>query len=104
MCFDESKEQPGQAYQCGEAAASKFIPAKPKINLYGEGKTFRTCAYCRVSTDHDAQLSSYELQKEHYRQLAESHPTWDLRAIYADGCVIIALNQQTLGTQGVAPI
>ena len=84
MCFDESKEQSGQAYQRGETAAPKFIPAKPKINLYGEGKVFRTCAYCRVSTDHDAQLSSYELQKEHYLQLAESNPAWDLQTIYAD--------------------
>ena len=84
MRFDESREQPGRADQRGQTAASRFIPAKPKINLYGEGKIFRTCAYCRVSTDHDAQLSSYELQKEHYRQLAESHPAWDLRTIYAD--------------------
>ena len=45
---------------------------------------FRVCAYCRVSTDNDEQLSSYELQLAHYKQLAGEHPNWDLRQIYAD--------------------
>ena len=61
-----------------------FIPAKPKIDFYGDGRVFRTCAYCRVSTDNDAQLSSFELQQAHYTQLIGSHPNWDLKKIYAD--------------------
>ena len=81
-----------------------YIPAKGKADIYADGHIFRTCAYCRVSTDSDMQLSSFELQTEHYRNLAGKHPNWDLRKIYADGCVIIALNQQALGTQGVALI
>lgn len=84
MYTGESREQLRQIYQREEAVAAKFIPAKPKANLYGEGRIQRTCAYCRVSTDNDAQLSSYELQMAHYRKLAKSHPTWDLRKIYAD--------------------
>lgn len=43
-----------------------FIPAKPKIDIYGAERIFRVCAYCRVSTDNDAQLSSFELQQAHY--------------------------------------
>ena len=84
MHAGESREQLRQVYQREEAVAAKFIPAKPKANIYGEGRIFRTCAYCRVSTDNDAQLSSYELQMAHYRQLAKNHPAWDLRKIYAD--------------------
>lgn len=61
-----------------------FIPAKPKIDIYGAERIFRVCAYCRVSTDNDAQLSSFELQQAHYRQLMETHPNWDLKHIYAD--------------------
>ena len=61
-----------------------FIPAKPKIDIYGTERIFRVCAYCRVSTDNDAQLSSFELQQAHYRQLMETHPNWDLKHIYAD--------------------
>ena len=60
------------------------IPAKPKADLYGDNHVFRTCAYCRVSTDNDEQLSSFELQQTHYKHLVQDHPNWELRAIYAD--------------------
>ncbi len=81
---NEERETLRQIYQREEANASKFIPAKPKINIYEADRLFRVCAYCRVSTDNDEQLSSYELQQEHYRQLVGNHPNWDLRHIYAD--------------------
>ena len=84
MRIDEDREQLRRAYQREEVSAAAFIPAKPKIDIYGEGRVFRVCAYCRVSTDNDEQLSSYELQQAHYRQLVGNHPNWDLRAIYAD--------------------
>ena len=84
MRIDEDREQLRQAYQREEVSAAAFIPAKPKIDIYGEGRVFRVCAYCRVSTDNDEQLSSYELQQAHYRQLVGNHPNWDLRHIYAD--------------------
>lgn len=61
-----------------------FIPAKPKIDIYGTERVFRVCAYCRVSTDNDAQLSSFELQQAHYEQLMGTHPNWNLLHIYAD--------------------
>lgn len=80
----EDRDNLRMAYQREEASASKFIPAKPKIDIYGADKVFRVCAYCRVSTDNDAQLSSFELQQQHYQQLVGSHPNWDLRHIYAD--------------------
>lgn len=61
-----------------------FIPAKEKIDIFGPNHLFKACAYCRVSTDSDEQLSSFELQNQHYRQLADQHPNWDLRHIFAD--------------------
>ena len=67
-----------------EGSNKTFIPAKPKVDLYGDGHMFRVCAYCRVSTDNDEQLSSFELQQAHYQQLAQNHPNWSLRHIYAD--------------------
>ena len=72
------------AYQREEATASRFIPAKPKVDIYGADRFFRVCAYCRVSTDNDEQLSSFELQQQHYKQLVGNHPNWDLKKIYAD--------------------
>ena len=80
----EYRDDLRQVYQREEPNASKYIPAKPKIDIYGADKIFRVCAYCRVSTDNDAQLSSFELQQEHYKQLVGNHPNWDLRHIYAD--------------------
>lgn len=61
-----------------------YIPAKPKISPTAREGYFRTCAYCRVSTDNDEQLSSFELQQAHYQKLVNDHPNWDLRHIYAD--------------------
>ena len=82
MAYDD-RESLRQVYQREEATASKFIPAKPKIDINGD-RLFRVCAYCRVSTDNDEQLSSFELQQQHYKQLIGNHANWDLRRIYAD--------------------
>lgn len=84
MKNDENRELLRQIYQREEAGKKTFIPAKPKIDIYEDSRIFRTCAYCRVSTDNEAQLSSYELQHTHYSQLVGNHPNWDLRRIYAD--------------------
>ena len=37
-----------------------------------------------VSTENDEQLSSFELQQSHYKQLVMDHPNWELKHIYAD--------------------
>ena len=62
----------------------RFIPAAEKADIYADGRKYRTCAYCRVSTDSEEQMSSFELQNEHYRNLAGKHPNWNLTRIYAD--------------------
>ena len=81
---NENREELRRTYQKEDSSDKTFIPAKPKVDLYGSEHVFRVCAYCRVSTGNDEQLSSYELQQAHYRQLASDHPNWDLRRIYAD--------------------
>ena len=78
------REELRQIYRREETGEKTFIPAKPKVNPNERDRFFRVCAYCRVSTDNDEQLSSYELQQAHYRQLVQDHPNWDLRRIYAD--------------------
>ena len=49
-----------------------------------EVKRLRVAAYCRVSTDSDAQLESLEAQKSHYEQYISRHPEWELAGIYYD--------------------
>jgi DNA invertase Pin-like site-specific DNA recombinase len=44
----------------------------------------RVAAYCRVSTDSEEQLTSYNSQVIHYKALVESNPEWELVDIYAD--------------------
>lgn len=46
--------------------------------------TYRVAAYCRVSTDKDEQLESFETQKNYYTELIAAEPTWELVNIYAD--------------------
>jgi len=70
--------------QDGTTEGAIFIPAKEKVDIFNENQRLRVCAYCRVSTDNDEQLSSFELQQAHYRKLAEKHPNWDLLHIFAD--------------------
>lgn len=79
-----SREQLRPQYMKDNTVEKTYIPAKPKINPNEKDRFFRVCAYCRVSTDNDEQLSSFELQQAHYRQLAQEHPNWDLRHIFAD--------------------
>ena len=44
----------------------------------------RVAAYCRVSTDKDAQKESLENQMEAFQLRLEEHADWDLVGIYAD--------------------
>ena len=63
---------------------SLFIPAVNKNNIFDENHIFRVCAYCRVSTDSEEQMTSFKLQKEHYEQLSSHHSNWRLLHIFAD--------------------
>jgi len=78
------REQIRKRYQQEDNSEKIFIPAKQKVNPFEKTGEQSVCAYCRVSTDNDEQLSSFELQKAYYRDVAEQHPNWDLQMIYAD--------------------
>ena len=84
MPKNEQREQLRQVYQQIDETNKTFIPARPKADLYGQNHLYRVCAYCRVSTENEEQLSSFELQQAHYKQLAEDHPNWNLLRIFAD--------------------
>ena len=82
--MNSNRESLRQIYRREDNGEKTFFPAKPKINPNEKDRLFRVCAYCRVSTDNDEQLSSYELQLAHYKQLVQEHPNWELKRIYAD--------------------
>lgn len=47
-------------------------------------KTIKVAAYCRVSTDSDAQLESLESQKTHYENYITSRDDWEFASLYYD--------------------
>ena len=81
-----------------------IIPADPKLQK-GDVRSqhLRVAPYCRVSTDSDEQLSSYEAQIEYYTAKIDANPEWTMVRLYADACAIIALTGKTLAARGVAP-
>lgn len=71
-------------YQQTPAKPKEIIPARERDDINSMSRVYRACAYCRVSTDSEMQQSSFELQKQHYEQLASTHPNWNLKKIFAD--------------------
>ena len=64
----------------------RVIPAtrKPEeLHRDHDGK-MRVAAYCRVSTDSEEQLNSYEAQKTYYTQKIQDSPDWEMAGVYAD--------------------
>ena len=49
-----------------------------------EVRRLRLAAYCRVSTDQDDQLHSFENQREYFNNYVSHHPEYQLVGIYAD--------------------
>ncbi|WP_149734583.1 recombinase family protein [Propionispora hippei] len=63
------------------------IPAKANRTSLAENLELqkkRVAAYCRVSTDQEEQLSSYEAQVNYYTNYIEKHPDYKFAGIYAD--------------------
>ena len=44
----------------------------------------RVAAYCRVSTEHEEQQSSLQIQMSAFQEQIDSRPDWELAGIYAD--------------------
>ena len=51
----------------------------------------RVAAYCRVSTDSEEQLTSYQNQMRFYTEMITANPEWEFAGLYADAPVIIGL-------------
>ncbi len=47
-------------------------------------RTKKVAAYARVSTEQDAQQSSYEAQIEYYTEYIQSKPEWEFVGVYSD--------------------
>ena len=67
--------------------APKVITIPPKPEL-AQGKAvqrqLRVAAYCRVSTDNEEQLTSYEAQQTYYTDKIMTNKNWTMAGIFAD--------------------
>ena len=59
------------------------IPAKPEVARASK-RQLRVAAYCRVSTDDEEQLTSYEAQKNYYTDKIMANKEWTMAGIFAD--------------------
>ena len=61
------------------------IPAKPEMQRnQAVQRQLRVAAYCRVSTDDEEQLTSYEAQQVYYTDKIMTNPKWTMAGIFAD--------------------
>lgn len=67
-------------------AQVEIIAANLKQNVINSVKKIikKVCAYARVSTDSEEQLTSYSSQIKHYSEKIKSNPDWEFVGIYAD--------------------
>ena len=59
------------------------IPAKAQMAQQVK-RQLRVAAYCRVSTDDEEQLTSYEAQQTFYTDKIMENPDWTMAGIFAD--------------------
>lgn len=61
-------------------------------------------SYCRVSTDKDDQINSFESQQRYFKEYINRQPDWELYEVYADATVIIGLKQNPTNGRRFSPI
>src|SRR5690554_75858 len=60
----------------------KQVRVIPKLTSMNEKK--KVCAYARVSTEKDVQLTSFETQVSYYTKYILDNPDWEFVGVYAD--------------------
>ena len=63
------------------------IPARRQVGnniKKAEKPKLRVAAYCRVSTDSEEQLTSYEAQMDYYTNYIKSRPEWEFAGVYTE--------------------
>lgn len=68
-------------------APSRLIvipPVRESAQSQAAKRQLRVAAYCRVSTDDEEQLTSYEAQMSYYTNKIASNPDWAMAGVFAD--------------------
>ena len=75
------------------------IPPKKLQEAQQERPKLRVAAYCRVSTQEEEQVGSFDMQVRHFTQRIESNPDWELVEIYQDEGISATTVKKRLGFQ-----
>lgn len=75
-----------------------IIPPQKKTVMLDELPKLRVAAYCRVSTQEEQQVGSFDMQVLHFTKRIEGNPNWVLVEIYQDDTAIMGLNQNPVQT------
>lgn len=67
----------------GERKGRVIMPER-KEYVFQEAAKVRVAAYCRVSTQEDAQAGSFEMQVQHFTSEIENNPNYEMVKIYTE--------------------
>ena len=77
-----------------------IIPPKPELQQTAAvTKQLRVAAYCRVSTQEEQQVGSFDMQIHHFTKRIEANPQWELVEIYQDEGISATTVEKRLGFQ-----
>lgn len=76
-----------------------IIPPKKRLELSGETPKLRVAAYCRVSTQEEQQVGSFEMQIHHFTKRIQANPDWEMVEIYQDEGISATTVEKRLGFQ-----
>lgn len=68
----------------GERKVTVIKPERKEYACQDTAAKLRVAAYCRVSTQEDAQAGSFEMQVQHFKKTIEQNPQYEMVKIYAD--------------------
>ena len=76
-----------------------IIPPKKRLELSSETPKLRVAAYCRVSTQEEQQVGSFEMQIHHFTKRIQANPDWEMVEIYQDEGISATTVEKRLGFQ-----
>ena len=76
-----------------------IIPPQKRWELAEEPPKLRVAAYCRVSTQEEKQVGSFDMQIHHFAKRIEANPRWELVEIYQDEGISATTVEKRLGFQ-----
>lgn len=76
-------------------------PSKPALKNGEAPPKLRVAAYCRVSTQEEEQVGSFEMQVHHFEERIANNPSWELVEIFKDNGISATSTIKRIGFQNM---